>query len=49
LLKDRLSIGFNYGLRFNEGIKKAITWGVTVLPLKRNLIPRFRKRGHKKR
>jgi hypothetical protein len=26
-------------------INKAITWGVTTLPLKRNLIPKFMKGG----
>jgi hypothetical protein len=26
-------------------IRKAITWGVTILPLKRNLVPRFTKEG----
>jgi hypothetical protein len=30
-------------------IREVITCGITTLPLKRNLIPRFRRRGHRKR
>jgi hypothetical protein len=28
-------------------IKLSVTWGVTALPLKRNLVPRFERRSSK--
>jgi hypothetical protein len=45
------TFGFRSTLALNKllivGIRVSITWGVTTLPLKRNLIPRFTKGGEK--